>query len=208
MIKRSPVHYVLLLFCTLLISGCLARSAPEVTYYSLLTMDQLGEDRSLASLPEIKLGIGPVSIPDNLKRSQIVTRQHGNQFTFDEFHRWAGVLENDLEAVVGENLGLLLGVDKVAFFPWQNFFHPTHRIVIDVIRLDGSLQGDAVLNALWAVADADGKNLLVSGKTVIRQELAEPSYSALIKAESQLVAALSVEIAEKVAALQSQSLDN
>ncbi|MBW2452782.1 MAG: membrane integrity-associated transporter subunit PqiC [Deltaproteobacteria bacterium] len=208
MIKGSPVLYALLFVCTLIISGCLGRSAPEVNYYSLLTMDQLGEVEALASLPEVKLGIGPVSIPDSLKRSQIVTRQHGNQYMFDEFHRWAGVLEKDLEAVVGENLGQLLGVEKVVFFPWQRYFHPTHRIVINVARLDGSLDGDAVLNARWTVADAEGKNLLLSGQSVLRQALSEPSYVALIKAESQLVAVLSKEIAGEIAALQTQSLDN
>jgi uncharacterized lipoprotein YmbA len=164
-------------------------------------MNQLGEVQSVASLPDIKLGIGPITIPDSLKRSQIATRQHGNQYEFDEFNRWAGVLERDLTSVVGDNLGQLLGVEKIGFFPWMHYFKPTYRIMIDVLRLDGALDGEAVLSARWSVSDSEGKKFLVGKKNVYRQPLEDAGYASLIKAESQLVAELSKEIAREIAAL-------
>lgn len=191
----------LLMACLLLLAGCLSRSAPHVTYFSLLTMQQLGETQVTAALPEVKLGIGPITIPDPLKRAQIATRQHGNQYEFNEFNRWAGVLENDLTTVFGENLGQLLGTEKIGFFPWMSHFHPTYRVVIDVIRLDGALDGEAVLSARWTIADGDGKKLLASGKNDYRQPVGAASFAALVTAESQLVATLSKEIAKEVAAL-------
>jgi uncharacterized lipoprotein YmbA len=190
--------WVLLLCCVLLLSGCIGRKSPEVTYYSLLTMEQLGEVQSIASHPEVRLGIGPITIPDSLKRSQVATRQHGNQYEFDEFNRWAGVLEKDITAVVGDNLGVLLGVEKIGFFPWMHYFTPSYRVVIDFQRLDGSLDGEAVLGARWAVADAEGKEFLAGDKIVLRQPLQEPSYAALVKAESFLVAELSTKIAGEI----------
>ena len=191
------------LFVTvLLLSGCLSRSSPKVTYYSLLNMQQLGEVQSVASLADVKLGIGPVTIPDSLKRSQIVTREHGNQYAFDEFNRWAGVLERDLTSVLGDNLGQLLGVEKIGFFPWMHHFEPTYRVTVDVMRLDGSIDGEAVFSARWAVSDSEGKDYLAGKKSVYRQPLEDASYAALIKAESQLVAALSKEIAGAIVALE------
>ena len=58
---------VLLFVVVLLLSGCLGRSSPKVTYFSLLTMKQLGEVQSITSLPVVKLGIGPITIPSQAK---------------------------------------------------------------------------------------------------------------------------------------------
>ncbi len=188
-------RWAMLFVCFFLLSGCVGRKSPDVTYYSLLTMEQMGEVQALSSHPDIQLGIGPVTITDNLKRSQVVTRQRDNQYTFDEFNRWAGVLEQDVTTVVGDNLGVLLGVEKIAFFPWMNYFVPTYRITIDIQRLDGSLGGEALLDARWAISDASGKELLAAGKTVFRRIVEKPEYASLIRAESLLIADLSKKIA-------------
>lgn len=187
--------------CLLLLTGCFSRSSPQVAYFSLLTMAQLDVATVVATLPETKLGIGPITIPDRMKRAQIVTRQHGNQYAFDEYNRWAGVLESDLTTVIGENLGKLLGTEHIGAFPWMSHFEPTYRIVVDIIQLDGALDGEAVLSARWAVADADGKKVLASGKSDYRQPLSEASFAALIKAESQLLAALCLDLAKAVGGL-------
>lgn len=198
---QKSLRWCLVCVAGLLLAGCISRSAPTVTYYSLMTMEQLGETESLAALPEVRLGIGPIAIPDSLKRSQIATRQQGNQHEFAEFQRWAGVLEKDITSVMGDNLGQLLGIERVGFFPWLHHFKPTYRLTIDVIRFDGSLGDEAVLSARWAIADADGKDFLAGKKSDYRQPLADASYAALIKAESQLLAALSREIAHEIVAL-------
>jgi uncharacterized lipoprotein YmbA len=198
MIGHNLYKWTLLLCCILLLVGCIARKSPEVTYYSLLTMEQMGQVQAISNHPEVKLGIGPITIPDSLKRSQVVTRQHENQYTFDEFNRWAGVLELDISTVVGDNLGALLGVEKIGFFPWMHHFSPTYRVVIDIQRLDGSLDSDAVLGARWAVVDASGEDFLAGGKTVFRQDLESPGYASLVKAESLLVAELSKQVAGEI----------
>lgn len=188
----------LLLSTFLVLSGCVGRSAPQVNYYSLLSIEQLGQSQAIAGHPEIKLGISSVTIPDSLKRSQIATRRHGNQYDFSEFNRWAGVLEKDLAAVVGDNLGLLLGVHKVDYFPWMRHFTPDYRIEIDIQRLDGALDGEAVLVARWAVADTTGKKFLAGGRDVLRQPLQGSSFAELVKIESILVAELSEKVAGEI----------
>jgi len=201
MIGKTMNKWTLLLCCVLLLAGCIGRKSPEVTYYSLLTMEQLGQVQAIASHPDLRLGVGPVTIPDSLKRSQIATRQHGNQHSFDEFNRWAGVLEKDLTSVLGDNLSDLLGVEKVGYFPWMHYFKPTYRVIIDVVRLDGALDGEAVLSARWTVADADGKEFLAGGKSDYRRPLQGSDYAALVKAESLLVAELSKMVAGEIDSL-------
>jgi uncharacterized lipoprotein YmbA len=194
-------RWVVVFAVIFLLSGCIGRSAPKVTYFSLLTAKQLNTEQTIASLPEIKIGIGPITIPDSLKRSQVATRQQGNQYEFNEFNRWAGILEKDLSYVLGENLSQSLGTDRVGFFPWLPHFHPDYRVMVDIVRLDGSLDGDAVFSAHWVVTDATGKEFLAGGKGESRQPLEDKTYPALVKAESQLVAQMSHEIATAIAAL-------
>lgn len=201
MIGKTMNKWTLLFCCVLLLTGCIGRKSPEVTYYSLLTMEQLGEVNAISSHPELRLGIGPVTIPDSLKRSQVATRQHGNQYEFDEFNRWSGLLERDLAMVLGDNLGALLNVKKIGTFPWLDYFTPTYRVVIDIQRFDGSLDGDAVLDARWAVADAEGKEFLAGGKIILRQPLQGAGYAGLVKAESLLVAELSKKVASEIDSL-------
>ncbi|MDX2481809.1 MAG: PqiC family protein [Desulfuromusa sp.] len=194
-------RWVVIFAVAVLLSGCIGRSSPKVTHFSLLTAEQLNTEQTIASLPEIKLGIGPVTIPDSLKRSQVATRQLGNQYEFDEFNRWAGVLEKDLTYILGDNLGQLLGVSHVGSFPWRQYFKPTYWVRVDFERLDGALAGEAVLSARWSVTDAEGKELLAGGKNDGRQLLDAESFAALIKAESQLVAELSRNIADAIVTL-------
>lgn len=190
-----------MLLAGLLLSGCIGRNNTEVTYYSLMTMEQSGENLQLGEYPELALGVGPVAIPESLKRSQIVTRNSLNQYSFNEFNRWAGVLENDIATVLGDNLGELLGVKKVAFFPWKYQFSPDYRVTLDIQRFDGALDGDVVFSVRWIVSDGEGKKTLAMQKSTYRQALEEASFPALIKAESQVLAALSQDIAEVVVAL-------
>lgn len=187
-----------LLSSVLFLSGCTLRSAPEVKYFGLLTMEQLGDSRRVGVHPEMKLGIGPLTIPDSLQRSQIVTRHYENQFQFDEYNRWAGVLEKDLLSAIGDNLSVLLAVENVGFFPWMSYFTPTCSVAIDIQRFDGALNGQAALEAKWRIIDPKSSIVLQSGRSVLRRPSAGPGYPGLVKALSSLVADLSYELAVKM----------
>lgn len=194
---RHCVHILTggLLLSVVMLSGCTLRTTQTVNYFSLLTMEQLGETQPVGMHPEISLGIGPITIADSLKRSQIVTRLHENQYQFDEFNRWAGVLEKDFLTVTGDNLGMLLGIDKVGYFPWMPTFIPAYRVAIDIQRFDGALDGEAVLEARWSIVEATGREILAGGRSVYRKPLPESGYAGLVRAESLLVAELCKELA-------------
>lgn len=179
----------------LVLAGCVGHNVPTVNYFNLLTMEQLGESKAIASYPEINLGVGPVSIPDSLKRSQIATSQRGNQYEFNEYNRWAGMLDKDFTTVVGENLGVLLGVENLGYFPWMPYFTPTYQLIMDIQRLDGALGGEAVLVVRWSVVNTQGKELLAGGRDVFQRPVEGDGFAALVKAESLLVAELSKKVA-------------
>jgi uncharacterized protein len=185
----------------LALTGCVKYNSPTVNYFNLLTMEQLGVSKVIAAYPDINLGVGPVSIPDSLKRSQIATSQSGSQYEFDEYNRWAGMLDKDFTTVVGENLGVLLGVKNLGYFPWMPYFKPTYQLIIDIQRLDGALDDEAVLIARWSVVNTQGKELVASGRNVFRQPVKGDDFAALVKAESLLVAELSTKVAKEIQSL-------
>jgi len=198
------IHYIrrllgaMSLLMLLAIPGCMLRNAPVTNYFSLLSLEQLGSTVKLANSPELKIGIGPVTLTDSLRRTQIVTRSNGNQYAFDEYNKWAGPLDRDLATIIGNNLDFLLGVGSVDYYPWQQYFRPTHRVVIGVDRLDGELGGEAVLDVRWSVVSPDGKKILTEKRSVIRRTMAGKGYTDLVMEESLLVGDLCREIAQAI----------
>lgn len=187
-----------LLMVLLLSAGCVSRSAPPINYYSLLSVEQLGNYQPLASRPELRLGIGPITLVESLRRSQIVTRTENNVYTFDEYNKWAGPLEKDLAMTLGAALGYFTGAGSIDYFPWQSYFVPTHRIVIHIERLDGQLGAEAVLHARWNVLAPDGKEV-IGGSTFKRSvDVMGEGYQELVRIESMLIAELGQEIARAV----------
>jgi len=188
----------------LLLAGCVSRNAPEVHYFSLLGIEQLEQVEPVARLPEVRLGIGPVTVADSLRRTQIATRLQGNRYVFDEYNRWAGELDQDLATIIGNNLGQLLGTGSIDIYPWMHHFLPTHRILLNIWRLDGDLAGEAVLEARWTVVGPDGRQTLAEDRASFRRPLAGHGYPELVRAESELVADLCRQIAGAVRRLEDE----
>lgn len=187
----------------LLLTGCGGKS-PAVNHYSLGGIGQNASRVMVADDLDLKLGVGPVTVPDYLKRAQIATRLGPNRYRFDEFNRWSGVLEADISRAVGINLGGLLGTDAVMNFPWPSYFNPDYRIALDVMQFDAELKGDAILVCRWTVTDPAGEQVLASGRSQLRKKLASPAYDDLVHAENQLLMDLSRELAQAVKSLVEQ----
>lgn len=195
----------LLLALLIMAGGCFRQQVPETRYFALAALDRAGEGTPLANRPELRIGVGPITIPDSLKRTQIATRSQGNVFTFDEYNRWAGSLDRDMAAVIGANLGLLLGAGSIDFFPWRPPFTPSHRVIVDFQRFDGEFGREAVLEARWRVAGSANNVILVEKVSRLRQPLTGSGYDELVAAQSTLIGKLSREIAEVIAPLPLES---
>ena len=196
---RTCIRWCTLLVASVALFGCFGKSAPQATYYSLLSMQQLGmDDSTVTDHPDLRVGIGPVTLPDALKRIPLAVRDANNVYMFDDYHRWVGTLEKDIATVLGDNLGALTGTDRVALFPWLFHFKPTYRVIVDITQFDGDLAGDAVLIARWAVTEREGTTTLVTGRSVYRQPVLGGDYAGLVKAESLLLADFSRELARAI----------
>lgn len=180
------------------VSGCSARQ--PVVYYHLTPLAAEGSV-PVAAETEVRLALGiePVLFPEALNRAQIAARLDHQSLRYDDLHRWSTPLAEDFTEVLREDLALHLADQAtIATLPWGSYFHPSHRLVLNVNRFDGQLGDEAVLVARWTITDGSGKVSLRDGKSTIRVKTAGNQYQDLVSAQSQAVAALAKEIAAAI----------
>ena len=189
---------------SLLLAGC-GGGTQRVEFYTLnpLTGMQAGANTP-ATGQKLSIGVGPVEIPEILDRPQIVTRSGPNKLNVDEFHRWAGRLDQSVAGVLAENISLLLGTDQVAVYPWPADFKPGYRIVMKIRYFEGQWGKDVLLEAIWSVSGRQSQQTNAMRKSVIKEPLpTEPDHEALVAAHSRAIAQLSREIVKEIQNLQS-----
>jgi uncharacterized lipoprotein YmbA len=182
--------------------GC-GSTSPPVEFYTLASLTAMSEDTSPAGIgANISVGVGPLSIPKTIDRPQIVTRTSTNKLNLAEFHRWGGSLHEDFLRVLSQNLSILLRSNRVAVYPWEEYFDPSFRIFLKVHQFDGRLDEYVFLNVTWTVTGRDVKELLLVQKSSMKEPVSGPGYEAFVSAKSQILAKLSREIADAIRKLQ------
>lgn len=195
MIDKSRIIrivYVTMIVGVMMLTACGGRT-PPAKFYTLQPVEQSSTGKSLPL--NVALVVGPVAIPAALDRMEIVTRHAENEVSFSEYHRWAGPLEQNIAAVIAQNVGTLLDTERVTPFTHENIFQPTHRVVININRYDSQLAKEFLLSATWSIKDLNGNKLLLIRNSITREPLASAGYEELVAAQSKALAALSQEIA-------------
>ncbi|MDQ3582327.1 MAG: PqiC family protein [Pseudomonadota bacterium] len=146
------------------------------------------------------LTVGPVSIPAEIDRPEIVVSTSPNQVQLDEFNRWASPLQNNMACVIAENLVAMLGTPRVTLFPQTLSSDADYRVAIEV-QIFSSTPGEAaVLDAVWTVRRAkDGRT--ATRRTSVHEAVRRTGYDALAAAHSRALARLSRDITDAVRAL-------
>ncbi len=135
---------------------CLAAcgSSPANHFYRLTPgPGAIGEGQQPA------LGIGPVEIPEFLKRNTLVYSKGDNRLQIAGGELWAEPLDEGVKRVVGLNLAQLLDTGNLSYFPWDTRHNPTYGIRVTVLDLDAN-DGQATLVADWRLyRPEDGKTV-------------------------------------------------
>jgi uncharacterized lipoprotein YmbA len=155
------------------------------------------EQASLSSGPhlDISVGVGPITMPGYLKRTRMVTRESDNEIKYLETERWAQPLMESLQYAIVGDLSMLLWTDQVILHPWYNTRQPAYAVELDIGRFERTHDGSASLAARWTIRNAEGEVLAAES---FNQAIAADSSSiaASVNAQSQLVAAMSRDIAD------------
>lgn len=191
-----------IMLAAFMLAGCRS-SAPPVEFYTLNPISGMQKKTNTAATDQkLAIAVGPVEIPTILDRPQIVTRTGQNRLEMDEFHRWAGPLDENFARVVAENISILMPTDHVAVYPWDPDFKPRYQVAMNVSYFEGRLGEELRLEVLWRVSDPKNQKKLIEKKSVIKEPLPAKDYEALVAAKSQALVKLSTEIVENIKNLQ------
>lgn len=196
-ISRSHFFATLFLISLVGLAGCMT-STPARFYvlHSIERDDGNGHVNMVDN--ELALKIDHIEIPDYLNRPQIVTVPNNNVVQLAEFHRWAEPLHNNITRVVTENLSALLKTDKVFVSPQKDQTPTQYQIGIKLVKFDGKLGGDVILNAIWNITDSKTKKLLTFKRSNFTVKTNSNDYLALVFAKSELLKELCTEISNEV----------
>jgi uncharacterized lipoprotein YmbA len=174
-----------------LAAGC---ASPPARFY---TLSGTPATATPASGPAIL--VGPVSIPAVVDRPEIVVTIGNNEVWLDELNRWASPLADNISLALVENLIAVLATPRVALAT-QTAFDADFSVAIEVQRFESIPGGSALVDALWRVRRVkDGAS--ASGRTTVREEVADRGYDALAAAHSRAVARLSQDVATAIRTL-------
>ena len=196
MIRAWLLRFVVVAAC--LASASCADSQPT-RFYTLSPLAASSRGASPTTMPDLTVGVGPVTLPTYLDRPQLVTRAGGNRMVLADFDSWVEPLQGMFTRVLGENLALLLGTDDVLLLPQNRDFALDRQVEVDVTRFDVDNVGNAVLDAKWWVYGRNGDELLRSGRSTISEPAAVDDYTAAAAALSRALGAMSTEIAQAIA---------
>ena len=175
---------------SLLLVGC--GSTPNPRFYTLSSVAP-----AAAPPANMSVAVGPVTIPGDVDRPQIVNTVGSNRVRVEEFDRWAAPLQSDIARVIVANLVVALGTPRVMLSAQPVAAVVDYRAVVEVQRFQSSLGDAATLDAVWSVTRTrDGK--LQTGRTTAREAAAERSFDALAAAHSRAVGRLSQDLANAV----------
>jgi len=125
----------------------------------------------------IALGVGPVTIPGYLSRNQMVSREAQNRLHIDHLNNWGAPLGEEVQRVLGENVGRLLRSERVATWPWSRHAEIAVRVPVQVQQFE-PVAGRGVVLVAGRVGDGEGEQHAGHGGVDSRLEHEKPHQRA------------------------------
>jgi uncharacterized lipoprotein YmbA len=196
--RHLPALYLIAVMLSAM-AGCAATPPSKFYILSPVAIDTTVQPASLAAA----IGVGPVTLPKYLDRPQITVRSGANELFYNETHRWAEALQDNVTSVLAQNLALLVPTDRVSVFPWGRSTAIDYQVVADISRFDADASGSVVLSANWKLYREESREVVAQKKTVVTEPVAGAAYTDIVAAQSRALAAMSREIAAAIRAASS-----
>jgi uncharacterized lipoprotein YmbA len=182
------------------LAGC--ATSPTARFYTLSTISPPeAKGASGAAVNPVSISIALVEIPDYLDRPQIVTLDGRNELKLAEFDRWAGSLSDNIAAVLAENLGLLMGTERVFVYPRMSGEKADYSLALRVLRLECAPGEQVLLKAQWTLLAGSERKDVATRVTTFSERLSDRQYQTIAAAISSALGEVSREIAREILAL-------
>lgn len=182
-----------LLMCGALLAGCAGTTAPSRFYSLTNDLPPVPEDGS-----GLTLALGPIDLPHYLDRPQLVTRDGTHSLHVDEFNRWGGTLEEEMQRLLAAQLMAKLQTQRVFAYPSRIVADTDYRLALAVQGFDGRLGGEVALDVGWSLFDDRSGELLRVRQARYRDQAAAGDYAAYVAALGRLLIRLGDDLAATV----------
>lgn len=146
----NQLTHTMLWVVGLLLTGC--ATSPSARLYVIEPM-VVSDHESVES--DLTIVVGPISLTEQLNRKEILTRDHRYRATVAEFDRWAEPLDDNIAAVIAENLSALVRTDLVMVYPWEHSRLVDYTVRVQIHRFGRAPGGQVVLSTSWTIVDSD-----------------------------------------------------
>lgn len=187
-------HILILSLALLVLLAACGRSAP--TRYYLL--ESAHEPVKADSLPSKNLRVAQVTVPEYLDRNGLVCRVAGStELVVSQFHVWAEPVANGVRRVVQEVLTPPLLTAGVNVLASGDDARGDFVLLIDVQRMDGNFNANAVLEARWTLKNKHD-DTIARGIYADREAVSGNTYDSLAVAESAMVRRMAENLAQRL----------
>ncbi len=189
--------WLILVLTTLLLVAC--GSSPPVRYFGLETIE-ITHQRDVDDAPV--LVVGPLRVPDYLKRTQMVRLGQGAEVIVDDFNRWAEPLDDAIHRTIASNVDRLLDTVVVVAFPTGSVLEIDYRLFGRIDRFDADNSGNTLLDIQWGIGDAKGEVVSPARRSRYQSRSGQPGDpAAMAEAMSDTIEQFSRDIASELEAL-------
>ena len=174
------------------IMGC--SSSPLVRLYLL---EPITESADATAAKSLTIAVRYVHLAEHLNRNEILTRDAPYRVSAAEYDRWAEPLDDNIAAVLAENLSLLVPTDSVHTHPGDAAYQADYVVRVHVLKFGTQPGNEVVLWADWVIEDSSGSRVkhLKSRYSEYRRD---SEMVSIVEALSRNVEQLSRDIADAI----------
>jgi len=185
----------------LFVTGCSSILAPQpdpARFYLIAPM--AGDARTAAARNDLSIGVGPVNLPEYVQRQALVVRTSPTEVRPSDIDYWAEPLGQNVTRVLGENLGALVGTDRIFAFPSPGILKTDYQVVVTFLSFEQDSAHQGVLSARWEIRVPKSETVLITRVTSVTKPAAGAGMDGGVAALSAALADLSRDIAAAVPA--------
>ena len=177
------------------LAGCTVFAA-KADHSNLFLLTATHSQRG-AEVPLV-VGIGEVTLPDYLDRSQIVTRQGENRIALADLDRWGEPLRDGFARTLRLDLATELGSEHAVAQARHGAGNVDLVISVDVVRFERVTSNRVELAARWWVRDAHSGGRLLERESHVLVPISSADTEAAVAALSLALATMSDDIAKGI----------
>lgn len=145
---KFPILRLLTLCAFASLSAC--SSSPDPNLY---LMKSANVPTTLQGTSQVSVRVGPIIMPEYLKRSEVVYRTATHGIQINENDRWAESLERNVTSVITSNVAAYLGTDQ-AFEYYANFStQPDYSVKINITEFGRVSDNSVSLSVSWELVN-------------------------------------------------------